>query len=195
MISISSAVNAFFPSSGVDAWAPSPSAVIRMPSSQPSRVNVTSVSFVTAACQNIADQIGHIILVCPESIRTLAKAPNHKSKLLASIINLPIYGTFIYNVGARNTALSDSAECRYLYSSILGHYTTVNIAHCLEGLTTSIAVISGKNAPETFEKAEEYCNVLPSIEHIEIAGCGLLPQRENADAFLEQIDILLSDNC
>ena len=57
-----------------------------------------SVSFVTAACQNIADQIGHIILVCPESIRTLAKAPNHKSKLLASIINLPIYGTFIYNV-------------------------------------------------------------------------------------------------
>ena len=154
-----------------------------------------SVSFVTAACQNIADQIGHIILVCPESIRTLAKAPNHKSKLLASIINLPIYGTFIYNVGARNTALSDSAECRYLYSSILGHYTTVNIAHCLEGLTTSIAVISGKNAPETFEKAEEYCNVLPSIEHIEIAGCGLLPQRENADAFLEQIDILLSDNC
>ena len=90
-----------------------------------------SVSFVTAACQNIADQIGHIILVCPESIRTLAKAPNHKSKLLASIINLPIYGTFIYNVGARNTALSDSAECRYLYSSILGHYTTVNIAHCL----------------------------------------------------------------
>ena len=154
-----------------------------------------SVSFVTAACQNIADQIGHIILVCPESICTLAKAPNHKSKLLASIINLPIYGTFIYNVGARNTALSDSAECRYLYSSILGHYTTVNIAHCLEGLTTSIAVISGKNAPETFEKAEEYCNVLPSIEHIEIAGCGLLPQRENADAFLEQIDILLSDNC
>lgn len=154
-----------------------------------------SVSFVTAACQNIADQIGHIILVCPESIRTLAKAPNHKSKLLASIINLPIYGTFIYNVGARNTALSDSPECRYLYSSILGHYTTVNIAHCLEGLTTSIAVISGKNAPETFEKAEEYCNVLPSIEHIEIAGCGLLPQRENADAFLEQIDILLSDNC
>ena len=154
-----------------------------------------SVSFVTAACQNIADQIGHIILVCPESIRTLAKAPNHKSKLLASIINVPIYGTFIYNVGARNTALSDSAECRYLYSSILGHYTTVNIAHCLEGLTTSIAVISGKNAPENFEKAEEYCNVLPSIEHIEIAGCGLLPQRENAGAFLEQIDILLSDNC
>lgn len=154
-----------------------------------------SVSFVTAACQNITDQIGHIVLVCPESIRTLAKAPNHKSKLLASIINLPIYGTFIYNVGARNTALSDSAECRYLYSSILGHYTTVNIAHCLEGLTTSIAVISGKNAPETFEKAEEYYNVLPSIEHIEIAGCGLLPQRENADAFLEQIDILLSDNC
>ena len=154
-----------------------------------------SVSFVTAACQNIADQICHIILVCPESIRTLAKAPNHKSKLLASIINLPIYGTFIYNVGARNTALSDSAECRYLYSSILGHYTTVNIAHCLEGLTTSIAVISGKNAPENFEKAEEYCNVLPSIEHIEIAGCGLLPQRENAGAFLEQIDILLSDNC
>ena len=49
VISINSAVNAFFPSSGVDAWAPSPSAVIRTPSSQPVKVNVTSVSFVTAA--------------------------------------------------------------------------------------------------------------------------------------------------
>lgn len=155
----------------------------------------SSSSFVTAACQNIADQIGHIILVCPESIRALAVAPNHKSKLLAKIINLPIYGTFIYNIGARNTALSDCADCKYLYASILGHYTTFNIAHALEGLTTSIAILSGKNAPETAGKAEEYRHILPSIEHIEVPGCGLLPQRENASAFLEQIDILLSDNC
>ena len=125
-----------------------------------------SASFVTAACQNIADQIDHIILVCPESTHALAKAPNHKSKLLAKIINIPIYGTFIYNVGARNTALSDSAECKYLYASILGHYTTVNVAHCLEGLTTSIAVITGKNAPETSQKATEYCHILPSIDHL-----------------------------
>ena len=150
-----------------------------------------SASFVTAACQNIADQIDHIILVCPESTHALAKAPNHKSKLLAKIINIPIYGTFIYNVGARNTALSDSAECKYLYASILGHYTTVNVAHCLEGLTTSIAVITGKNAPETSQKATEYCHILPSIEHLEVPGSGLLPQRENANAFLEQLDILL----
>lgn len=154
-----------------------------------------SSSCVTAACQNIADQIDHMILICPESIHTLAKAPNHKSKLLAKIITLPIYGTFIYNIGARNTALSDSSDCKYLYASVLGHYTTVNIAHCLDGLTTSIAVISGKNAPENAEKATEYCNVLPSIEHVEITGCGLLPHRENSNAFLEQIDILLSDNC
>ena len=32
-----------------------------------------SASFVTAACQNIADQIDHIILVCPESTHALAK--------------------------------------------------------------------------------------------------------------------------
>ena len=139
--------------------------------------------------------IDHIILVCPESTHALAKAPNHKSKLLAKIINIPIYGTFIYNVGARNTALSDSAECKYLYASILGHYTTVNVAHCLEGLTTSIAVITGKNAPETSQKATEYCHILPSIEHLEVPGSGLLPQRENVNAFLEQLDLLLSDNC
>ena len=150
---------------------------------------------VTAACQNIADQIDHIILVCPESTHALAKAPNHKSKLLAKIINIHIYATFIYNVGARNTALSDSAECKYLYASILGHYTTVNVAHCLEGLTTSIAVITGKNAPETSQKATEYCHILPSIEHLEVPGSGLLPQRENVNAFLEQLDLLLSDNC
>ena len=150
-----------------------------------------SLSMLTINAMTTADSV----LVCPESTHALAKAPNHKSKLLAKIINIPIYGTFIYNVGARNTALSDSAECKYLYASILGHYTTVNVAHCLEGLTTSIAVITGKNAPETSQKATEYCHILPSIEHLEVPGSGLLPQRENANAFLEQLDLLLSDNC
>ena len=35
----------------------------------------------------------------------------------------------------------------------------------------------------------------PSIEHLEVPGSGLLPQRENVNAFLEQLDLLLSDNC
>ena len=37
-----------------------------------------SASFVTAACQNIADQIDHIILVCPESTHALAKVKIHE---------------------------------------------------------------------------------------------------------------------
>ncbi len=155
----------------------------------------SSSSFVAAACQNIAEMINHIVLVCPENIHTLAQAPTHKSKLVAKIINTPVYGTFIYNVTARNTALSGSSACKYLYSSILGRYTTVNIQHCLKDLPVTISVISGKNAPETALSAQEYCNILPSIEHIEVEDCGFLPQRENAKGFLEQIEILLSDEC
>ena len=82
-----------------------------------------------------------------------------------------------------------------MYSSILGRYTTVNIQHCLKDLPVTISVISGKNAPETALSAQEYCDILPSIEHIEVEDCGFLPQRENAKGFLEQIEILLSDEC
>lgn len=152
-----------------------------------------SSSFVAAACQNIADMINHVVLVCPENIHTLAKAPTYKSKMAAKMINIPIYGTFIYNITAGNAALSDSAACKYLYASILGHYTTVNMRHCLENLSVTISIISGKNAPETALSAQEYCDILPSIEHIEVEGCGFLPQRENVKGFLEQIDILLGE--
>lgn len=152
-----------------------------------------SSSFVAAACQNIADMIDHVVLVCPENIHTLAQAPTYKSKLAAKVINIPIYGTFIYNITARNTTLSDSAACKYLYASILGHYTTINMRHCLENLSVSFSIISGKNAPETALSAQEYCNILPSIEHVEVESCGFLPQRENAKGFLEQIDILLGE--
>ena len=96
---------------------------------------------------------------------------------------------------AHATPLFPTQQSVNISASILGHYTTVNVAHCLEGLTTSIAVITGKNAPETSQKATEYCHILPSIEHLEVPGSGLLPQRENVNAFLEQLDLLLSDNC
>lgn len=155
----------------------------------------SSSSFVIAACQNISDLINRIILVCPEDIHTLAKAPTHKSKLLAKIINTPVYGTFIYNIAAKNAALSGSSDCKYLYASTLGHYTTVNLWHCLKDLPITISVLSGKNAPETTLIAQEYCDILPSIEHIEVEGCGFLPQRENVKGFLEQVDVLLSDEC
>lgn len=47
--------------------------------------------FCNSCLSEHCDQICHIILVCPESIRTLAKAPNHKSKLLCKYYKFFLY--------------------------------------------------------------------------------------------------------
>ena len=117
-----------------------------------------SASFVTAACQNIADQIDHIILVCPESTHALAKAPNHKSKLLAKIINIPIYGTFIYNVGARNTALSEHHEL-FAYFHLTDRHGMASRMEC------RTAISAGKPIPAQTGRKHPLSSSRPLSRH------------------------------
>lgn len=180
-----------------------------------------SGSFVLAACQNDDSIIDKIALVNPGKISKFGKIPTKKSKFLSWIINSPILGTFIYNMLTRRSdiktlfesdyyfdsskvdksiiktyyesAHSGNTSSKYLFSSIIGYYTTVNISHCLESLTNSIFIIIGNEEFNNIQVAEEYKEILPSIELSEIEESKYLPQLEKPKDFVEQINILLSD--
>ena len=45
----------------------------------------------------------------------------------------------------------------------MGHYTTVNLKHCLSSINNSIYILHGED-PSYQEAAEEYRSILPSVE-------------------------------
>ena len=89
------------------------------------------------------------------------------------------------------TAHSGNASSKYLFSSIAGRYTTVNVKHCLKSLNNSIFIIIGDKVEEKEESAELYREILPSIEIEKIKDCKYLPQMECPDAFIQTIHTLL----
>ena len=53
---------------------------------------------------------------------------------------------------------------RYLLASIYGHYTTINLKHCLKTITNSIYFIIGGEKKNNVEITNIYHSILPSIE-------------------------------
>ena len=180
-----------------------------------------SSAFAIGACQNDSSLINRIILVNPENIEKLSKSPSKISKTWAKVINVPIFGTFLYNVMTKKEQIKEiflaeyyynqanvdeflidlyyrnahtsHSDCKYLYASIIGRYITMNLSHCLESITNSIFIISGDGEWENRITADEYKLILPAIEIIGIEKTKHLPQLERHREFIEQIDILLSD--
>ena len=178
----------------------------------------SSSSFVLLACANNKDVVGEIILVNPNSIIEMAKIPTKRTKILKFIINMPIVGTLVYNIiGTRNhianlfiteyfydpMKVEDSVintyyeslhikngQSKFLFSSIVGRYTNMNILHCLPSINNSIYIITGKSTRDGELIAEQYKNYIPSIEIIPIAKTKHLPQLEYPFALVEQINIL-----
>ena len=73
----------------------------------------------------------------------------------------------------------------------MGHYTTVNLKHCLSSINNSIYILHGED-PSYQETAEEYRSILPSVEIASIKETRYLPQMEAPEKFLEQVQILFS---
>ena len=89
------------------------------------------------------------------------------------------------------TAHSGNAASKYLFASMSGRYTTVNIKHCMKELNNSIFILIGDKTEEKEESARLYQEILPSIEIEYIKDSKELPQMECPDQFIEAIHTLL----
>ena len=158
-------------------------------------------------------------MINPSDIRQLNKTPSKRTKTLTHIINLPIFGTFLYNLLTRRdkiaqiykneyfydaslvtdnmintyyeTAHSGNASSKYLFSSKSGRYTTINIKHCLKSLNNSIFIIAGSAIDNIDERLDLYKEILPSIEIEKIDNCRHLPQMERPEKLLDLLYTLL----
>lgn len=184
-------------------------------------VSGNSASFVLMACANNETIINRIVMVNPQNLASLAKAPTKRSTLVKYLLYTPIIGTFIYNMKVNKRTIyqkfysdcyydvnrinekdiltcfesshKDKTRSRYLYACQQSRYTNANILFCLGRLNNSIFVISGNGNPENALVAEQYQNYLPSIEIVGINNTKELPHVEKADEFLDQVHVLLSE--
>lgn len=174
-----------------------------------------SSSFVIMANQIDDTIINRIILINPVSLKTLDNMPDQQSKIKQTIINLPLVGTFIYNLimnpknldrTFRNkyfhrpqlissstedayyeSAHMDNSNGKYLYSSLLGNYMYTDIRHALKNLKKPLTIIGSVEPSSNMKTFEEYKKLNKSIGLIKITNCKLYPQLENPEKVSKMI--------
>ena len=139
-----------------------------------------SGSFVLMACANDHSIIDKVLLINPGDLIELSKIPTKRTKLKQHCINMPVVGTFLYNLRFN--------------SSIKSRFTNANVMYSLNRINNSVFIIVGNANPEYALIANQYQNYMPSIEIQEIDHTKRFPHLEDPETFLEQVEILFDIN-
>lgn len=174
-----------------------------------------SCSFVTTAAAYDKENINKIMFVNPVSMASLAQIPTQKDKIFEFLVELPVFGTFIYHINVSRETISDffldklyynpfhvdgdvldayyeaahkgGYYAKYLYSSQSAKYMNINIRHALSTLDNSIYIVEGEDESNGAGIVEDYCKANPAIESATIPYSKHFPHIENVEAFLEQV--------
>lgn len=182
----------------------------------------TNMSAPAAIMSNQMDDtiINKIILINPISLKTLDLVPDRMSKLKKNIINLPLVGTFIYNLlmnpvrmnrTFRSTFYSraqlvsskiedayyeaahmDNSNGKYLYASILGNYMYSDIRHAVKRIDKPVYIIASRGMNSTLKTMEEYRKLNSGFEVTSISNCKLYPQLEIPEKTSQILEAILS---
>lgn len=179
-------------------------------------VSGCSVPFVMMACHNNPDFFDKIICINPQSLYSQNQIPSAQMKLFKIIFELPILGTFIYNIlntkrsfekkfekeyfynaskikenyilnYLEASQLSGGYSSKYSFSSYITKFMNINIIHALKEINHSILMIGGKNQKDIETTLENYAYYNSSIELEYIPETKHLPQLEAPDKILELI--------
>ena len=177
-----------------------------------------SGSFTIMACHSEKSLFNKIFLVNPPSLYCLNQSPDKKSKLRKFAIEIPIFGTLIYNmltsrenvttlfmenyyfnpfhvtsenVDAYYEAAHREKEgsSKYLFASITGKFLNLNIVHGLRSINQSIVILEGEEEPGGKEISENYVEYNPAIETTIIGYSKHFPHLENPSEFLNTLKI------
>lgn len=171
-----------------------------------------SFTFSVMASKMKTEQIGNLITINPSPISKNNELPDTISKYKKRIFELPIIGTFIYNIISSNHAINQLFEKKYyenftkipsklpdiyyeaahlqgskgkfLYGSIIGKYTNINIDQTIELFDHPITMIISKDYLQT----KEYLKLDSKIKFYEINHLGYLPQLECPDKIIKIIE-------
>lgn len=180
-----------------------------------------SASFIIMANHMDDTIINKIILINPVSMKTLEYIPDKQSKMKKFLINVPLVGTFLYNLLMSSSRIDyhfrstyyyrpqlisfktedayyesahmDNSSGKYLFSSILGNYMNLNIGHAVEKTNKKIYIIGSKDINNNISTIEEYQNLNPKIKVTYVSNCKLYPQLEIPEKVCQIIEAALAD--
>ncbi len=180
-----------------------------------------SVSFAVLAQNMDRSLIRRIIAINPPALGTFERNPDKYSSLKKTLLELPIIGTFIYNVRTHETNIQkilretyfakpqlvsskmldayyesahmDKSHGKYLMASIEGHYTDNAIAHALKKIEIPLYIIESRTMKDAVAIADSYAHKNSCVETAYISNAGLVPQLEVPDKLLSIINMFLND--
>lgn len=178
-----------------------------------------SIGFVTLANNMNKNLFHRIIAINPPLPDSFNKAPDKYSTLKKTLLELPIIGTFIYNIKTHENNIEHTfyetyfskpqlisskmldayyeaahmnhSHGKYLLASIEGQYIDNSILHVLKKLDTPLYIIESRTSSHGVTIANAYTRQNHSIETAYISNTKLLPQLEAPDKLLEIVTMLL----
>jgi len=176
-----------------------------------------SSSFTLMAANMDENIFNRIFLISPPSLESLLANPNKKDNFLKNVIELPVIGTFYYNIKMREQKITELFERdyfrrknlitdemkniyhesahleksggKYLYGSMIGHYTNINIIPALKKITNPIFIIGNRDKENSIKTLDSYTKYDENIEISYISNCNKLPQLEDPKKFYEIIQM------
>ena len=168
----------------------------------------------TLMATNMDDEIfDKIFLISPSSLDSLQANPHKRSNFVKKVLELPIIGTFFYNLEMTEDKITDLFEQtyyrkkalistklkdlyyesahldkgngKYLFGSIIGHYTNINIIPALKRVENQIFLIGSRDSEESIHILDSYVKYDENIETAYISNCRKLPQLEDPDKLCE----------
>lgn len=168
-----------------------------------------SCSFTLMAANMDESIFDKLFFISPSSLESLLANPNNKNNFVKKILELPIIGTFFYNFQMTEDKITDLFEKQYyrkksyisanlkdyyyeaahlkhsngrfLFGSILGNYTNINIIPALKKIENPIYLIGSRDTEKSIKIIDSYVKYDENIETAYISNCNKLPQLEDPD--------------
>lgn len=179
-----------------------------------------SVPVAVMACHNDNEIINKLIAINPQSLFQLNQIPSKQTRILKFLMEVPILGTFIYNLHTSKAAftklfqkeyfynpgvISESDllayveaahtadhHSRHTYASYVGRYMNANIVHALKEVNNSIYLIMGENKRDSRTTAANYEYYNNAIESVFVRGAKQLVHLEKSHEVLNHINTFLA---
>lgn len=172
------------------------------------------------ACHNDPEVFNRLLFINPQGLYKLNQIPSKQTKSLKLLIDIPVLGTFVYNIltyrsfiekdfkekyfynplniseeyifAYMEAAHTPDYNSKYAFASYVGRYTNANIIHALKETNHSIYIISGAEKEENKLIIENYKYYNVSIETSVISKAKHLVHLERPEEVLKQIHIFLN---
>lgn len=178
-----------------------------------------SISFVALA-NNMNKTLFHrMIAINPPMPDSFNKTPDKYSTWKKTLLELPIIGTFLYNIKAHEkniekvfhenyfarpqlisskmldayyeAAHMNHSHGKYLMASLESKYIDNSILHVLKKLETPLYIVESNKSQNAVSIANAYAKQNRSIETAYLSNTKLLPQLEAPDKLLDIVNMLL----